>query len=656
MDLKLFLKCFPEVFKELFIKQNLEYKNDNQTKNMKRIVSTIKVFKGELTFYSYVPQYYNDVNKIWLIPLYFKNICQNIFNEDNYNQYSDQDIEAKKQFDISLYTTENGILLVGFRINNENEYFEICHEKILKLHMNENKIKKRKSSAIFYLRDFAFEITSETFFNKHNIYKNDIHKSFTTKNNGNKTNYNLQKFNNYKLKIMKEFGIIFNMDNCKNSSGALLLYLLNQHNNIYIIGNDFYELHQDNIFDNLGIIDINIKKSENSNMNIKDISSQENNKTSKKEDSRRNNNSNCTETNSNNNVEKSEIFEDIIEFESINDKTQRKRRNFKRMTSLNEYEYNKFLNVDNTKPNNKMIPSIVITSAENDNKYNDDQINNIDEGKKESNNINIKKNSSKTDSIINGLTKTKINNTNIIIGNNNYVNTNIRINNNTNINDTNTNINSNVGINININSNDTNTNINSNINANNINFKNSNVYIDRSTINNNSNIDSFSNFNTNINSCINITSNNSDIQSSNTSTVVDNDKSSNDKNGNDNRIINNKNKNIISKIRKTPVDINEVRLNELIVLTDWYWANFIQNINNINKSFSNKPQKNIFISKNQNNFEPPRKKNSNENYNIINPEYLSLNIYKSYNTARNMSYINNNNINDQIIMNVCYYN
>jgi len=164
-----------------------------------------------------------------LIPLYFKNVCYdnlNGLNEENFNQCSDQDVEVKKCLNISLYTSENGILIFEFNINKEYEYFEICHEKILKLQMNENKIKKRKSSIIFYLRDFAFEITSETFFDKHSIYKNDIYKDLkAAENNGNKPIFNLKKFNNYKLKIMKEFGIIFNMDNCKNSSSALLLYL-----------------------------------------------------------------------------------------------------------------------------------------------------------------------------------------------------------------------------------------------------------------------------------------------------------------------------------------------------------------------------------------------------------------------------------------------
>jgi len=53
MDLKLFLICFPEVFKELYLKKDLTHQNEIQTKCLKRIVSTVKIFKGELTFYSY---------------------------------------------------------------------------------------------------------------------------------------------------------------------------------------------------------------------------------------------------------------------------------------------------------------------------------------------------------------------------------------------------------------------------------------------------------------------------------------------------------------------------------------------------------------------------------------------------------------------------
>jgi len=52
MDFKLYINCFPEIFKELFIKQNFSY-NDNDKEFKKKIISTLKVFKGELTFFSY---------------------------------------------------------------------------------------------------------------------------------------------------------------------------------------------------------------------------------------------------------------------------------------------------------------------------------------------------------------------------------------------------------------------------------------------------------------------------------------------------------------------------------------------------------------------------------------------------------------------------
>jgi len=85
MDIKLFLNCFPEIFKELHIKHDLTCKikefqkkrdsnnNNYNNNNMKRIISSVKIFKGEITFYSY-----GMVERFNSILLYIIFIC--LFN------------------------------------------------------------------------------------------------------------------------------------------------------------------------------------------------------------------------------------------------------------------------------------------------------------------------------------------------------------------------------------------------------------------------------------------------------------------------------------------------------------------------------------------------------------------------------------------------
>jgi len=87
--------------------------------------------------------------------------------------------------------------------------------------MNENTVIKRKSSIIFYLRDFAFEITSNLLYEKHNKFVNNIYKNTLL----NKCQDISPKITSYKHKIMKEFGITFDIDLAKNTNDLLLIYL-----------------------------------------------------------------------------------------------------------------------------------------------------------------------------------------------------------------------------------------------------------------------------------------------------------------------------------------------------------------------------------------------------------------------------------------------
>ena len=564
------------------------------------------------------------------------------------------------------------------------------------------------------------------------------------------------------------------------------LRFISQNNNIYIIGNNFYELFPDNILECIGVID----KNESTNMNNKDsdeISTIENNNVEKKD-------KNCIESFNDNEIENNEICENKInktnKFENVQI-SNKKERVFKRIPSLNEYEYNKYLNVDNNStkiPNNdKDIPSIVITSVENENEINNNcSTINEEDNEDEVNNRNVQNNNTNTEFNVNKRTKTNMNTSNSSINldynnstgidsndtnmdnkvkddnflsvyitqrnagtcsfhpnmdkfkhmaeteenldallkialqakRNNYyevydfvlqkiktksdldfvvdnlmkftINENpkrlnkiacyrnremlyllldlLRINlklsktkkeknicnnlyrifcsgiaqftdssfdiNNTNPNDTNANINSNM---INNNNNNGDTNENTNVITDEITNENTNE-------NTNDNINENTNNNTNENinnNNVTFTNNNSsdinigsDSSFNNISSLIDNDRIINNT-SDDLCNINSKNKNnsnssikLGNKTRKTPVDINEKYLNEAIVLTDWYWANFIQNINNINSLFSNKPCKNMQVGENYDDFEPPHKKRKiiNENYNIVNPEILSYNI------------------------------
>jgi len=129
-----------------------------------------------------------------------------------------------KNIDISFYLTENGILIFEIVNKGEKYYFEICHEKILKMEKKEKKMKQKNSSIIFYLRDLAFEITSELICEKYIKLKKEIYQSTIERKKKEKNKY-YKKYNSKKKNFIEEFGIILNINIFINTKNLLMEYL-----------------------------------------------------------------------------------------------------------------------------------------------------------------------------------------------------------------------------------------------------------------------------------------------------------------------------------------------------------------------------------------------------------------------------------------------